>query len=141
VNAGADEVDDGLGGSAGEENFGDASFLESGDVGFGNDAPDEDGHVVHAFFVEEVHEAGAEGVVRAGEDGEADHVDVFLGGGGGDHFGCLAQARVDDFHAGVAESAGDDFGAAVVTVEARFGDEDANALGGGRSGRHQSENT
>ena len=68
------------------------------------------------------------GVVGAGHDGEADGVDVFLFGGGGDHFGGLVQAGVDDLHAGVAQGAGDDFGATVVAVEAGFGDEDADFL-------------
>ena len=85
-----DEVDDVLSGSAGKENFGDAGFFQGGDVGFGDDAADEDGDVVHAFFVEEFHELGAEGVVGAGKDREADDVDVFLDGGGGDHLRGLA---------------------------------------------------
>ena len=78
-------------------------------------------------------DAGDDDVVGAGEDGEADAVDVFLDGGGDDHLGGLAEAGVDDFHAGVAEGAGDDFGAAVVAVEAGFGDEDAD----GWRGRHR----
>ena len=118
-----DEVDDVLSGGAGEENFGDAGFFQGGDVGTGNDAADEDGNVVHAFFVEKFHELGAEGVVGAGEDGEADDVDVFLDGGGGDHLRGLAEAGVDYFHASVAKSAGDHFGAAVVTVEPGLGNE------------------
>jgi hypothetical protein len=34
----------------------------------------------------------------------------------------LPEASIDDLHAGFAESAGDDFGTAVVTVEAGLGD-------------------
>src|ERR1700730_2520693 len=93
-----DEFNDVLGGGAGEEDFGDAGFFQGGDVGPGNDAADQNGDVVHAFFVEEFHELRAEGVVGAGENGEADDVDVFLDGGGGDHLGRLAQAGVDYFH-------------------------------------------
>src|SRR5216684_4249367 len=99
----ADEVDDVLRGRAGEENFSDTGFLEGGNVCFGDDAADEDGDIGHAFVAEEIHELRADGVVGAREDGEADDVDVFLDGGRGDHFGGLTQARVDDFHAGVAE--------------------------------------
>ena len=40
----------------------------------------------------------------------------------------LAQARVDHLHAGVAQRPGDDLGAAVVAVEARLGDDDADFL-------------
>jgi hypothetical protein len=121
-NALVDEVHDVLGGGSGEKNFGDAGLLEGGDVGLGNDAADEDGDICHAFVVEEFHELRADGVVRAGKDGETDDVDVFLDGGGGDHLGGLAQAGVHDFHAGVAQGAGDDFRAAVVAVQARLGD-------------------
>src|ERR1700719_2550037 len=97
-----DEFDDVLGGGAGEENFGDAGFFHGGDVGFGDDAAYQDDYVVHALGFEESHQLGADGVVRAGKDGEGDDVDVFLNGGGGDHLGGLAQPGVDDFHACVA---------------------------------------
>ena len=117
-----DEVHDVLCRSSGEEDFSNAGLLQGGDVGFGDDASDKNGDIVHAFLMEEFHELGADGVVRAGKDGEADDVDVFLDGGGGDHLRGLAQAGVDHFHSGVAQGTGDDFRAAVVTVQARLGD-------------------
>jgi hypothetical protein len=123
-----DELHDVLRGSAGEEDFRDAGFFQGGDVGFGDDAANEDGDVSHAFVVEEFHELGTDGVMRAGEDGEADDVDIFLDGGGGDHLGRLTQAGVDDFHAGVTQGAGDDFCAPVVAIEPRLGDQHANLL-------------
>src|SRR5467141_1313996 len=104
-----DEIDDVLGRGAGKEDFSDAGSLKGGNVGLGDDAADEHGDVVHAFFVEELHQLRADGVVRTGEDGEADDVDVFLDSGGGDHLWGLAQAGVDDFHAGVAQSTGNYF--------------------------------
>ena len=66
--------------------------------------------------------------VRAGEDAQADDVDVLLQRGLGDHLRRLADAGVDDLHAGVAQRARDDLGPAVVTVEAGLGDEDANLV-------------
>jgi hypothetical protein len=36
------------------------------------------------------------------------------------------QARVDHFHPGISQRSGDDFGAAVVAVEAGLGDEDSD---------------
>ena len=96
-----DEGDDVLRGSARQKNFGDAGLFHGGNVRFGNDAADEDGDVAHAFFAQQVHELRANGIVRAGKDREADDVDVFLHGGGGDHLGGLAKAGVDDFNAGV----------------------------------------
>src|SRR5258707_4300499 len=61
-----DEFDDVLSGCAGEEDFGDAGFFQGSDVGSGNDAADEDGDVVHSFFVEEFHQLRAERVVGTG---------------------------------------------------------------------------
>ena len=81
------------------------------------------------LFAEESGDARDDDVVGAGEDGEADAVDVLLDGCGDDHLGGLAEAGVDDLHAGVAEGAGDDFCAAVVAVKAGFGDENADWYG------------
>ena len=81
-------------------------------------------------------DARNDAVVGSGEDGKADAVDVFLNGGRDDGLGGLAEACVDDLHAGVAEGAGDDFGSAVVAVEAGLGDEDADGGAG-----HQAEYT
>ena len=67
--------------------------------------------------------------VRAGEDGQADDVDVLLHGGGGDHLGRLVEAGVDDLHAGIAEGRGDHLGAAVMAVEAGLGNENADRTG------------
>ena len=123
-----DEVYDVLGGSAGEKNFGDAGLFQDRDVGFGDDAADEHGDVIHAFFMEELHELRADGVMGTRENGEADHVDVFLDGGGGDHFGRLTEAGVDDFHSGVAQGAGDYFCAAVMAIQTGLGDLDSDFL-------------
>ena len=64
--------------------------------------------------------------MRAGQDREADDVDVLLLGGIGDHLRRLAQAGVDHLEALVAQPAGEDLGAAIVAVEARLGDQDAD---------------
>src|SRR6476660_10398102 len=105
-----DELDDVLCGGAGEENLSDTGFFEGGNVRFGDDAADEDGDIGHAFVAEEIHELRADRLVGARENGQADDVDIFLDRGGGDHFRGLPQAGVDDFHARVAEGAGDDLG-------------------------------
>jgi hypothetical protein len=120
------EVDDVLRGSAGKKDFGDAGFLQAGNVRLGNDAAEKNRDIIHAFVMEQAHQLRAKRVVRAGENGEADHVDIFLYGGRGDHLGRLAQASVDHFHAGVAERASDDLGAAVVAVEAGLGNQHPN---------------
>ena len=57
-----------------------------------------------------------------GQNAEADNVHVFLQRGADDHLRGLAQAGVDHFHAGIAQRAGYDFGAAIVPVKARLRD-------------------
>ena len=74
-----------------------------------------------------------------GEDRQPDGVGVLLDHGLHDLLRRLVQTRVDDLHPGVAQRAGDDLRAAVVTVEAGLGDDDADlALGGG--GAHWGRN-
>jgi len=124
-NAFVDEVDDVLSGCAGQEDFSDPRSLEIGDVGFRDDAAEKHGHVVHAFFAEQIHQLRADSVVGAREDGEADDVDILLDGGRGDHFRRLAQTGVDDFHAGVAEGTRDDFSPAVVAIQPGLGNQDS----------------
>ena len=57
---------------------------------------------------------------------QADGVSVLFLGSGHDRRGGLAQAEIDDLHAGVAQDAGDDLDAAVVAVEAELRQHDAN---------------
>jgi hypothetical protein len=49
--------------------------------------------------------------------GDADGIHVFLQCSGGDHFGRLTQAGVDDFHSGIAKRACDDLRTAVMAVK------------------------
>jgi hypothetical protein len=44
-----DEIDDVLGGGAGEKDFGDSRLLQRGNVGSGNDSADQHRNIVHAF--------------------------------------------------------------------------------------------
>ena len=104
----------------------DADFLELGNVGFGNNAAEENGDVVHTFFMQQIHQLRADRVVCTGKNREADDVDVLLHGGGGDHLGRLTQSGVDDFHSGVAQCASDYLCAAVVAVETWLGNQYAN---------------
>src|SRR5438552_2265303 len=67
-----------------------------------------------------------EGHVRAGEDRDADGVRVLLDRGFDDLLGRLVEPGVDHLHAGVAKRAGDDLGTAIVPIEARLGDNNAD---------------
>ena len=58
---------------------------------------------------------------------QADGVSVLFLGGGHDRCCGLAQAEIDDLHAGVTEDAGDDLDAAIVAVEAELRQHDANS--------------
>ena len=69
---------------------------------------------------------GHERQVRAGEDGEANEVDVLVDGGADDLLGREADALVDDLHAEVAGADGDLLGTVGVAVQAGLADEDAD---------------
>src|SRR3989442_6733504 len=131
-----DETHDVLRRSAGSEQLLDADRLQPGHVLGRNDATAEDDHVVGALLLEQLDHALEEIVVGARKHAEPDGVGVFLHRGGHDLLGRLVKPGVDDLDAGVAQGTGDDLGAAIVTVEARLGDDDADfALGHGRSSR------
>ena len=72
---------------------------------------------------QQLRDARHERHVRARQDRQADHVDVLLERGRGDHLGRLAKAGVDDFEALVAQPAREHLGAAVVAVQSGLGDE------------------
>ena len=68
--------------------------------------------------------------MAAGQDGDADDVDVLVEGGGHDLRRREADALVDDLEAGVAGRHGDLLGAVGVAVEAGLGDEEARGPAG-----------
>jgi putative hydrolase of the HAD superfamily len=118
--------DDLVGGGPGREDGGDAGRLELVEVVVGDDAADDD-RDVPSPLANLLDDERSEGHVGSGEHREPDRVDVFVDGGGSDGLRGLEQARVDDFVAGIAQDAGDDFDAPVVAVEADLGDQDAPA--------------
>src|SRR5271157_3653739 len=122
----ADELDDGIHRRARLKHRGHAALFQGFHILVGNDAAYQHQHVVHLVLFQQVHHARHDGVVRAGENAEPDHVHVLLQRGVDDHLGGLAKAGVDHFHAGVAQGAGDDFRAAVVAIEARLGNKYAD---------------
>ena len=65
--------------------------------------------------------------MAAGEDAQADCIDVLVDGNAGDVVGSFAQPRIDDLGAGIAQRKRDDLGADVMTIEARLCDQDALA--------------
>lgn len=134
----ADELNSGVERSAWSEDGGDAFGLEEGNVLLGDGATDDDKDVLSATFAEQLGNTWNDGVVGAGEDAQADAVNVFLNGCVDDHFRRLTEAGVDDLHAGVAQGAGDDFCASIMAVEAGFGNKDAD-WGRACSRRHRKQ--
>ena len=74
----ANELDDAVHGSAWLKNGCDAGLLESVHVLVGDNAANDQQHVVHMVLLEEVEHAWHDGVVCARQDAEADHVNIFL---------------------------------------------------------------
>ena len=102
-----------------------AQLLELFLVGWRHDSANDHsdaGQIAPAQFIEHLRHKRHVGAV---EDADAEPIDVFILGGLGDGFDFLPQSAVDDMEAGVAEAAGDDFDAAVVAVEADFGEQHA----------------
>ena len=100
----AHKIDDVLRGCAGKKYFRNACLLEAGNIRFRNRAAQQHGDVVHPFLLEQIHQLRRQRVVSARKNGKSDDVDVFLNGGGCDHFRRLAQPGVDDFHPGIAQA-------------------------------------
>src|SRR5258708_28307413 len=116
----ADELNDVVHRSPRLENAGHADLLEAFNILIGDNAANQDQHVVHFPLLQQVHHARNDGVVRARENRESDDLHVFLQRGADDHLRSLPQAGVDDLHNSIAKGASDHLGAAVVAVEARL---------------------
>src|ERR1700680_4818863 len=56
----------------------DAQLLQLGSVLVRNYTSDGDQHVVHAFLAQQFHYPRNDRIVRAGEDGQPDNLDIFL---------------------------------------------------------------
>ena len=88
-------------------------------IAVGDDAAPEHQHVAKTAVAQFGHHAREEGEVRAAEERQTHGVDVLLQCGLGDLLRCLVQAGVDDLEPGVAQGAGNHFGATGVAVETR----------------------
>src|SRR5580700_3724108 len=124
----ADELDDVTHGRAWLKDSGYSDFFQAFDVLVRDNAAHQHQHVVHLVLLQKFHHPGNDGIVRTGENRESDNLNVFLKRCVHDHLWRLAEAGVDDLHAGIAQCASDDFGAAVMAVQTRLGDENADFL-------------
>ena len=90
--------------------------------------------------LQRVDHARHEPQVGAGQDADADNVNVLLRGCRRHLVGSDPHSQVNHLHAGIAERAGDDLDAAVMAVQAELGEEDAGwmARSGSDSRVHRS---
>ena len=95
------------------------------EVFVGDDAADHD-RGVEVSVAKRVDHGRAEGHVAGVVHGQANGIGIFLLGCGDDAVGGLTQSEVDDLHPGVAQNAGDNLDATVVTVEAQLRQDDAD---------------
>ena len=93
-------------------------------IGLRNDAAAEDDDVVRSLSLQEVDDPRKQRHVRAREDRQADRVGILGERGAHDLLRCLVQTGVDHLHAGVAEGAGHNLGAPIVTIQSGFGHHD-----------------
>ena len=118
----ADPLDDVLGrGPRGEDRFY-AQFAQLARILVGDDAAAENSNVIGAFFLQQANDLGKERHMRAGEDAQADRVDVFLYRSFGDHLRSLVKAGVDDLEAAITQRACNDLGAPIMPIETGFSD-------------------
>ena len=112
-------------GAPGREDRRDAALDQLGRIVGRNRPADDDEHVVGAVRAQAVDDPRDERHVGSREDRDPDRVGVLLDRRLDDLLGSLMEAGVDHLHAGIAQGARDDLGAAVVSVEAGLGDDDA----------------
>src|SRR5580704_8723702 len=105
----------------------DAQLLQLGSVLVRNYTSDSHQDVLHALFPQQLHYPWNDRIVRAGENGQSDNLDVFLQRGIYDHLRSLTQAGIDHFHARVPESPRDNLRSPVVAIQTRFGDQHPDA--------------
>src|SRR5438309_4897004 len=102
-----------------------------------DDATRPDHHVVQPALAQLFQNAREQGHVRAGEDAQANGVDVLLQRRFGDHLRCLADTGVDHLEPGITQRSSDDLRPAIVAVQARFGNQYAQR----RAVRHRIQPT
>ena len=94
-------------------------------------------HVVHLVRLQGLLDATCQRHYRAGEDGQAKHVGVFLQHDARDLLGRPPQSGIDHLHPGVAQRLGNHADAAIMAVQADLGEHhpDRSAVAGRRRGR------
>src|SRR4051794_32764811 len=122
----ANEGDDFLERSTGLEYLCHPDVLEFPRIFVWNDAPDDHEDVSHLLFAQKFHDARHDCVMCSRQDGEPNYLNVLLQGSIDDHFRRLPETGVDYFHSSVTKSTSNNLRAAIVSIEARLGNEYTN---------------
>src|SRR5215218_3597282 len=133
----ADPLHDGRRRGARGEDLGHPELLQLGDVRVRDDPAAEHDDVLCVALLQQLDDPGEQRHVRAGEHRESDGVGVLGDGRLDDLLGGLMQAGVDDLHAGVTQRPRHHLRAAVVPVQARLGDDDADRGGAAHRRAHR----
>src|SRR5690625_5196051 len=114
-----------FGRGTGSEHLAHTQAFQFRQVLIGNDPAPEEENVPRTLLLQGRGDLPEVVHVRTREDREAYGFHILLNSSVDDHLARLPEARVDDLHAGVTESAGYHLGTTVVTVQARLGYENA----------------
>jgi hypothetical protein len=93
-------------------------------VALGNYAANQHADMIQARFLQEFHDARHKREMGATEKTQTEPIRILIANRTDDGFRSLPQTGVDDFHARVAQCAGDYFDASVVAVKSDFGQDD-----------------
>ncbi len=108
------------------EDFCHTKFLQFERVIAGDRTTHDDQHIRHIFFAQQFHNSRHNRFVSARQNGEANDLHILLESRVNNHLRRLPKTSVDDFHPRITKGSCDHLRAAVVSIEARFGDEDTD---------------
>jgi len=111
---------------AGREELADAHFFQFFDILVRHDAAAGKQDVIQAAIFQQFEDPWEDRHVGAGEHRNTDYIDVFLERRFRDHLRGLTKAGVNDFHSGIPQGSGNNLGAAVVTIQTGFSDENSD---------------
>jgi hypothetical protein len=101
----------------GSKYLSDTKRFKSGYILIRDDTSAKNDYIVEPFLAREFHDSREQRHMRAGQNGQTDHIHVLLDRGSDDLFRSLTQTGVDYFHPGIPKRAGDYFDTAIMPVQ------------------------
>src|SRR5688500_4583063 len=108
----------------------DAHFSQTRHILIWHDASNENLHTILPIGFKQFHNARRQCHMRAGKDGETYYIHIFLQGGLRDHFWCLPQTCINNFHTSIPQGTCNNLGAPVMSIQPGLGNENTNFLFG-----------